>query len=179
MPDEPTKSCYRCKITKTLEEFHFDKHTKDGHVNICKGCARSRDRAKYGRVREKQITDARRWNITHPEQYLDYQLRRTYGITLVEYNAMLADQGGVCAICGGVDKAALSVDHDAETGHIRGLLCGHCNRAIGMLRHDPARTRAATAYLEASIQRRERTRAPAIWEGHAKAADLYQHDTGG
>ncbi len=155
MAEEPTKSCYRCKVTKTLEEFHFDKSKPNGHVGICRSCVRSRDRSKYGRVRDKQIKDATSWKARNPDRYKNNQLRRSFGITLSDYNALAEAQG------------------KTPTGRVK------ASRAIGMLQHDPDRTRSATAYLEASIQRRERTRAPAIWAGHDLAERLYQCDTGG
>lgn len=62
-----------------------------------------------------------------------FRLGKKYGITIAEYNQLVAEQNGVCACCGGVDRdgAWLSVDHDHETGKIRGLLCKGCNTAIG------------------------------------------------
>lgn len=60
-------------------------------------------------------------------------LKRTFGLTVEEYNEMLSEQGGVCAICGGTDNRRLSVDHDHETGTIRGLLCAGCNGALHVL----------------------------------------------
>ena len=53
--------------------------------------------------------------------------------------------GGGCFICGSEHR--LAVDHDHSTGRIRGLLCGNCNMAIGLLGDDTARLRAAIAYL--------------------------------
>ena len=48
-----------------------------------------------------------------------------------EYEWMLAEQGGVCAICGSPPKSRrLHVDHDHRTGAVRGLLCFRCNRAL-------------------------------------------------
>lgn len=58
-------------------------------------------------------------------------LERTYGITIEEYEKLLAAQGGGCAICGGKsgDKN-LAVDHNHKTGEVRGLLCKRHNSAI-------------------------------------------------
>ena len=63
---------------------------------------------------------------------------------------MLADQGGVCAVCSREPTPGISlhVDHDHETGRIRGLLCFRCNNALGDLEDDPALLRVATRYLE-------------------------------
>jgi Pyruvate/2-oxoacid:ferredoxin oxidoreductase delta subunit len=60
-----------------------------------------------------------------------YQLQRRYGITIEDRDRMLADQGGVCAVC--ADRPAVVVDHDHATGAVRGLLCKGCNVAIGVL----------------------------------------------
>lgn len=57
-----------------------------------------------------------------------------YGITQEDYDRMLAKQNGVCAICGGVGKRAnLDIDHDHDTGYVRGLLCNKCNMGLGFL----------------------------------------------
>lgn len=58
-------------------------------------------------------------------------LLRKYGITEAQYNAMLARQGYVCALCGREPaKRRLAVDHDHADGRVRGLLCYSCNRFI-------------------------------------------------
>ncbi len=87
----------------------------------------------------------------------DARRLREFGLPKGQYAAMLAAQGGACALCGerasGTAKSgkpiALHVDHDHATGRIRGLLCGKCNRAIGYLRDDPALIRKAALYVEA------------------------------
>lgn len=97
----------------------------------------------------------------HPEPHLAnsrvQRLRQRYGITVAEYEAMYEAQGGVCAICGqsetGIhyrtqEAMRLAVDHDHETGQIRGLLCRHCNMGIGQFGYDPERLRQAAAYME-------------------------------
>lgn len=79
--------------------------------------------------------------------------RRTFihfGLSYDEYELLLACQDGRCAICRGKPrKNALSVDHDHQTGEIRGLLCSRCNhKLLGSADDDPARLRAAADYLE-------------------------------
>lgn len=88
------------------------------------------------------------------------RLRAKYGISLETYDAMLAAQGGVCAICGRPETmvmkgklAMLGVDHDHATGQVRGLLCGPCNMLIGGARHDPAVLESAIRYLEHHVLR--------------------------
>jgi hypothetical protein len=81
-------------------------------------------------------------------------LKRKYGITEVEYYALLDKQDGQCAICTThcLDlPERLSVDHDHETGEIRGLLCRFCNLALGCMGDGEValeRLRATIQYLE-------------------------------
>jgi Recombination endonuclease VII len=50
------------------------------------------------------------------------------------YPELFEAQGGVCAICGKPPgERALHVDHDHETGQVRGLLCYSCNTKLGWL----------------------------------------------
>jgi len=72
-------------------------------------------------------------------------LKHRYGISLDEFNRMLADQEGRCAVC--VEQRKLCVDHDHETGRVRGLLCRRCNLAMQALDTNLAR---ALAYLDGS-----------------------------
>lgn len=82
----------------------------------------------------------------------DARLRQDWKRGLAWYFETLAAQGGGCAICGDTpaDGRRLDVDHDHETGRIRGLLCMPCNIGIGNLREDPARLAAAIEYLGAA-----------------------------
>jgi hypothetical protein len=71
-----------------------------------------------------------------------------YGVTVEQYEDMFAKQSGLCAIClKDASRGTLNVDHDHETGRIRGLLCGHCNRGLGLLRDDPELLEEAARYL--------------------------------
>ena len=59
---------------------------------------------------------------------------RIYGIDVPDYERMLEEQNGGCYICGKKPtKRALDIDHDHETGKVRGLLCSNHNRALGLL----------------------------------------------
>lgn len=77
------------------------------------------------------------------------KLKRLYGISVAEYDALFAKQGGVCAICRKRSKGRLCVDHCHLTGTVRGLLCSACNIALGSLKDDQASLAAALAYLGA------------------------------
>lgn len=75
---------------------------------------------------------------------------RRLGITHDEFLAMLAEQSGVCAICGNGNDGPrqLSIDHDHQTGAIRALLCDRCNPMLGYARDNIAVLQAAIKYLE-------------------------------
>jgi len=82
------------------------------------------------------------------------RLLRKYGITQGDYNSILKAQGGVCAICSRPETSkfhgkvrALAVDHDHDTGKVRGLLCWACNGSIGKFGDDPQMLDKAAAYL--------------------------------
>lgn len=86
---------------------------------------------------------------------LDAYYRRTYNITLEEYLELAEKQKFVCAICGEENFAmgsnhsgCLVVDHNHETGEIRGLLCHNCNRALGLLQDDSSLILKAFHYLQ-------------------------------
>lgn len=102
-----------------------------------------------------QIEKTKRWRETHPEKIKDirlrYALRRKYGMTLEEYDAILAAQGGVCAICGGPPVGPggrYHVDHDHVSGSVRGLLCGTCNTGLGQFKDSSELLSKAVAYLK-------------------------------
>ena len=96
---------------------------------------------------------ARDWQRKQPiEKRRDRWLRTRYGITWDQYVALLEKQGGKCAVptCteppGGRGNT-YHVDHDHETGKVRGLLCSNCNRALGLLRENPDRIDGLARYI--------------------------------
>jgi hypothetical protein len=145
-PEQPVlKTCSGCGVTKSVTDYYLSSNRR-GPRPKCKARHRSECRDRWHR------SEATR------ERNYDGWLRRAYGITLEDYNAMLERQGGVCAICGDdpkvvhVDKGRnaqrLVLDHCHATGRIRGLLCGPCNRALAPLERDPAWVKRAIAYLD-------------------------------
>lgn len=104
------------------------------------------------------------WRAKNPEkariQQKKASLKTLYGIELEDYAEMMEAQEGVCAICSEACPTGrdLAVDHDEETGDIRGLLCANCNRGIGLLKHDLDRILNAFTYLSSAkyIPRRVR-----------------------
>ena len=76
-------------------------------------------------------------------------LEAIYGMSLENYNIMLARQNGACAVCRKTFDATPCVDHSHATKKVRGLLCRKCNLGLGHYKDDPKLTRAAADYLEA------------------------------
>ena len=105
-------------------------------------------------TREQRAAYMREYRKRRPRNVRDTELKKQYGITLAQWEAMYVAQGGVCAICKECEDekstryANLAVDHCHTTGNVRGLLCNACNRAIGLLRDDPVRARRLAEYLE-------------------------------
>ena len=92
---------------------------------------------------------ARAWYAAHREHYKNYRLKEKFGLSRLEYDTLLQMQGGVCAICSRPESRkthSLAVDHNHQTGKVRGLLCSCCNRLVGRL-EDP-KGQAALQYLE-------------------------------
>lgn len=73
-------------------------------------------------------------------------LKHRYGITLVDYNEMLVEQDSRCKICN-IETTGLVVDHCHNSGEVRGLLCGNCNKGLGLFKDSPERMERAAQYI--------------------------------
>lgn len=126
--------------------------TWEPHAAICRECERP-VRAK-GLCEVHYRRDLRERNqdqIKVRDQKKNWNLEKNYGLTLDEFKKLEAEQNGTCLVCGsgpnGRYAQNLVVDHNHETGKIRGLLCDTCNRAIGLLGDDPELLEKAASYL--------------------------------
>lgn len=161
------KTCVKCGIPKPLSDFYRQSGMRDGYRNDCKRCMQVTRRDWYQRNRDYAIERAQKWRDLNPDKYEAWKrrnreenrerlaasnrrghLRRKYGLTVEEFEFLRIAQDDRCAICNEPDPAGLHIDHDHETGLIRGLLCGKCNKAIGLLREEPALFDAASRYLQ-------------------------------
>ena len=102
--------------------------------------------------REAILARNRAFRVAHRDEINararpEKRLAQVYGLSPQDYDAMLAEQGGVCAICKTRPDKPLFVDHSHATGKVRGLLCRLCNFRLGFMRDDPRLTAAATEYL--------------------------------
>lgn len=120
-------------------------HPERRHLarGLCKACYevwyRINNPSRYNKGR-------RDWARRNPEKRLATRRKYLYGIDDATVKARLKAQDGLCKICN-IDPAA-HLDHDHTTNKSRSLLCGHCNRGLGLFRDDPARLRSAARYVE-------------------------------
>ncbi|WP_433568063.1 endonuclease VII domain-containing protein (plasmid) [Nocardia sp. CA-151230] len=138
------KLCQQCGETKHIYEFARAADRRNGRVAHCRSCT------------------AARWSASDHERRTQAK-RRKLGLSYDAYLAMRVAQDNRCGICGcfetevhpGGQIRELAIDHDHSTGRVRALLCGRCNKALGLMLDDPSRLRAAADYLESHAAQRE------------------------
>lgn len=128
-----TKTCPKCGEEKPIDDFYFQRR-------VCKPC-----------VREHQ----RRFRDSQPDYNHTRNLQRRYGLSVDEYQTLLANQNFSCPICE-VEisdtieykgKRPVAVDHNHETGDVRGILCSMCNLMLGHARENTSILYRAIVYL--------------------------------
>lgn len=147
-----TRICSTCGAEKPVSEFGVNKRSSHKLRRRCNEC--------YTYWIEVNL----RWATNNPQKAEEVQarfrasgkarafrLRSRYGLDEADYQQLLAQQSGVCAICK-ADKPGgryrhFHVDHCHTTKRVRGLLCTNCNRAIGYMGDDPDRMKKAAQYL--------------------------------
>jgi hypothetical protein len=149
------RNCLDCKATITERKRRFcpDCRLNRAAVHRHKDMMRERVRRQDPQVREAQRQAARVYRAKNPEKvratnrrlYKERYYTYLYGFTREFILAKIAEQDGRCAICGVATH--LHVDHDHESGEFRGMLCGKCNRGIGMFADSPERLIAAAEYV--------------------------------
>ena len=131
-----TKRCAgKCKKVKDTNEFGKDAKSKDSKNARCKECNRDQSSNWYRNNTEKAKKSVRAYNLANPIVYRRHHLKR-FGLSVEQYDLMLQQQNGVCAICKQLETGKtinLCVDHCHKTGKVRGLLCGKCNKALGLI----------------------------------------------
>lgn len=127
------KTCIECGVLKAAPAFAASNREQDRYCARCLDC-----QAQLKATRVRRRGKGRDWK------------KQKYGMSIREFDRMLSAQQHACVICRkphSSDKP-LCVDHEHASGRVRGLLCGHCNTAIGYLRDNPMFCRLAAEYLE-------------------------------
>lgn len=131
------KVCTKCKTKKQITAFHINNRMKDGRNSVCKKCYSERRKSLYWDDPEKYLVKQREGKYGSKGSLCakNRRLMSAYGLSLKLWNIMFKFQKGKCAIC---NKKTLDlvVDHNHDTGEIRGLLCHKCNRGIGHFNDD-------------------------------------------
>ncbi|RJQ37454.1 MAG: hypothetical protein C4555_06370 [Dehalococcoidia bacterium] len=167
------RTCKKCGVDKPLDQFRLAKSVQKGktyycRLYTCKICINKQ----HKEWRERNPEYQRAWqqkNIQRQAEYhqrwvnqggkvirLRYKLKSLYGLSIEEYVELSNKQGGVCAIYRQSEpKGRLCVDHDHQTGQVRGLLCQQCNKALGALRDSIENCLAAAKYLREAVMLRD------------------------
>lgn len=125
--------CPDCKVVKPRDDYYKNRASSSGYQSYCKECSKARctkwQRSK-GRVDYMKL----------------YHIKRAYGLSFEEYDAMVERQNGACAICHEKPKS-FHTDHCHDTGRVRGLLCAKCNLGISHFDGKPDWLAGALKYL--------------------------------
>lgn len=136
------KTCSLCKTEKPLDEFSPCKGGRHGRHSRCKKCNAALTRESNARKKSVDLASYR-------QAVRRANLKSGYGLTTEGYDALLMECGGACQVCGDTPFGKpLFVDHCHITGLVRGLLCGNCNTAIGMVGERTEVLRRMIAYLD-------------------------------
>jgi len=142
--------CSGCSKRRILSKF--SPFALKARYPYCKECMSSANRE--SKLKNKGTYEAYRDKSRHYHRY--NHLRRKYNITEEDFMRMERQQNGVCAICfkpetskcRNGDVSRLHVDHNHETGEIRGLLCNRCNRGVGFFKDEIEHLKGAIRYLD-------------------------------
>lgn len=155
------KFCQPCDSLKENVEFAKNKNSADGFQTSCKKCQQKYREANFERIQLRKVN----WVRDNPEKQREYgrqkraggvhflreknrNLKRSYGISLVDFNNLLSKQSGKCNICE-LPMLKPQVDHCHATKKVRGLLCQLCNTNLGRFKDSVKLLRAAITHLEA------------------------------
>ena len=127
-PDQ--KYCPRCATVQTKAEFACNSSARDGLSQYCRPC--------HNFVTAENV-------IKNHGSTRNNHLKRRYGITEADVEALKMKQGGLCAVCR--TAQAKHVDHDHATGKVRGILCFNCNGGLGQFKDRIDRLQQAIDYL--------------------------------
>lgn len=131
------KKCSRCGRKKSKDDYHKDRTTRSGYASVCAQC-------------KVPIREASNEKVDR----VDYLYQYKYKISRHQFEEMLLDQNFQCKICGvkfegnESGQERICVDHDHDSGKVRGLLCRFCNIGLGKFKDHPENLRRAADYIE-------------------------------
>jgi len=129
-----TKICSICSVEKDSTDFPVNSGGRHGLHSQCKVCRNNVSKYRYSNGDSYAI-----------------RLQKLYGLSVDEYEQMYSDANGCCQVCGISEQEnnkRLAVDHNHNTGKVRGLLCGKCNTALGQLDDSLVKISSLYSYLK-------------------------------
>lgn len=156
--------CGKCDIEHSEDMFRKDRSRTSGRHPYCKPCEKAAKQAWYlknidhvkskaksnrHKNKDKYALTKKKWQLANPDKIRAIALKYNFNISLENYSRMLQSQHGVCAICRIVPEEGvwMCVDHDHQSGAIRGLLCSSCNKMLGFARDNEETLESAISYL--------------------------------
>jgi len=150
MKELTSRKCFSCKIIKDINDFCKNRRNKCGYNYKCKNCC-SITRKEYTKNNKEKLK--KNYHEKYREKNLIYsktplarerakksRLKTRYGLSVEDFERMKDSQKGVCAICKLPETFKqnfdLSVDHNHDTGQVRGLLCNRCNVSLGLMQEN-------------------------------------------
>lgn len=150
------KVCRKCGVEKGVDEFYMRQGGRRVHseCRVCFIAANKKYRKKHAEAYKayQETYRAKHRDALNSKERIK-RLMRVYGVDLIWVERQLVRQNGKCAICGftflfdGKPINQPNIDHDHETGSIRGLLCHKCNKALGLFSDNPDLLFSAFKYL--------------------------------
>jgi hypothetical protein len=127
----------KCQRCGTDQEVYWNRIRRCWQ--LCRPCNSLRGKEYRSRKRSEGIVVGSEW--------ARWNGRKKLGVSKEEFLRLLGEQGSLCAICGAWIDESAHVDHDHESGTVRGLLCRACNVGLGQFGDDPKRLVLAAEYL--------------------------------
>ena len=154
------KTCSKCGVEQKLSNFHMNRKRKDGVSVYCITCMNKYQRDRYAspeQYKQRKMSEEEN-RVKRKESHRKYYLKSMYNIAQDQFDDMMIEQNGRCAICEeqATPDRYLHVDHDhaccsgeKSCGEcVRGLLCYKCNSVLGLIADNIETLKSAERYLQ-------------------------------
>lgn len=136
------KKCIRCKRMKSLDDFYKN---RNGTTSLCRICTKDNNREYFAVPKNKRKQRERLWKKAGIKD-MSYE----------RYEEMLIEQDNRCKICSTHNDdltRKLAVDHNHDTGEVRGLLCSQCNYFLGIVSNNIDIFTKSVDYLKETVEK--------------------------
>jgi hypothetical protein len=147
------KKCSRCQLEKDESEFYVNR-TRNNLQTNCKSCGSVHAKNWLKNNKDRELKRRKEYYQKNKDRIRELSkiqhLRHTYGLSVEQYEEMLAKQNNLCAICNGPPTGRynkLVIDHCHTTNQVRGLLCNECNTLLGLAKDKIEILQSAIQYL--------------------------------